>query len=414
MKIAIVGGGITGISLARMLSERAQVVVFEQAEKIGGLIRCDRLPQGLYHKLGGHVFNSKTPEVSEWFWRFFNKESEFLSIKRNARILLEDKQIGYPIENHLYQFGEDVLARVLDDIISRPSVPLPSENFAEFLLNTFGKTLCEIYFYPYNEKLWRGDLSAIPMGWLEGKLPMPTTKEILLSNFRRSEEAGMVHSNFYYPKHNGSQFIIDRIAEGLDVRLNTKITKIERSSSTKTKWVLSGSSAEFDLVVYTGDIRNLNALLPEISVMPAWSELRSLKTRGITNVFCECDTTSTSWLYLPDKRYSANRIIYTGAFSPNNNSGSRMTCVVEFNYGEDASSIESDLSSLPGNLVPLFTNHVRDAYVIQNHQTRYNVEQVAAWGRERSFLLAGRFAEWEYYNVDKCIEKALLINRQIG
>jgi protoporphyrinogen oxidase len=412
MKIAIIGGGITGVSLARMLSDRAEVVVFEQAEKIGGLIRCDRLPGGLYHKLGGHVFNTKTPAVSDWFWSFFDRDSEFLSIKRDAKILIGDKLIGYPIENHLYQFDGDLLGRVLEDIISCPSVPLPSANFADFLLNTFGKTLCETYFYPYNEKLWRGDLRAIPMSWLEGKLPMPTTKDILLSNIRRSEEAGMVHSSFFYPKNNGSQFIVDRIAEGVDVRLSNRVTEVQRNSS--AKWTLSGSSDEFDLIVYTGDLRNLDFLLPSVALSPAWSALSSLKTRGITNVFCECDATSTSWLYLPEKKYSANRIIYTGAFSPNNNNGSRMTCVVEFNYGEGDSSIERDLASLPGNLKPLSINHVKDAYVIQDHYTRENVARVAAWGSERSFLLAGRFAEWEYYNMDKCIEKALLISRQIG
>ena len=74
-KIAVVGGGISGISIARMLSKNAQVTVFEKNDKIGGLVRCDHVPAGLYHKLGGHVFNTKTSAVSEWFWRIFDQEN---------------------------------------------------------------------------------------------------------------------------------------------------------------------------------------------------------------------------------------------------------------------------------------------------------------------------------------------------
>ena len=37
----------------------------------------------------------------------------------------------------------------------------------------FGKTLNSLYFTPYNNKVWRQDISQIAMDWLEDKLPMP-------------------------------------------------------------------------------------------------------------------------------------------------------------------------------------------------------------------------------------------------
>ncbi|MEJ7682717.1 MAG: hypothetical protein WKG06_33635 [Segetibacter sp.] len=34
--------------------------------------------------------------------------------------------------------------------------------------------LYQLYFGPYNSKIWNTDISKVPLEWLDGKLPMPT------------------------------------------------------------------------------------------------------------------------------------------------------------------------------------------------------------------------------------------------
>jgi protoporphyrinogen oxidase len=406
-KIAVIGGGISGISVARMLQKKAQVVVFEGNDKIGGLIRCDDLPEGLYHKLGGHVFNTKSPAVADWFWSHFHKEKEFHRLNRDARILFGTSMVGYPLENHLYQLPEATIKSVIRDLIVKVAraETIEPANFKEALMRIFGKTLCETYFFPYNEKIWRTDLASIPTGWLEGKLPLPDVAEILESNVLRRPENTMVHAQFYYALRGGSQFIIDRLAEGLDIRLSTPISHLNRREG---KWFINENIEEaYDQVVYTGDIRNLSGLLPELSAHPAMERISGLRTRGITNVFCECDPTTISWLYLPDCNLAANRIIYTGGFSSANNHSGRMTCVVEFVHGENEEVIERDIKMLPGNLRRIATNHVRDAYVIQEQATREKILCLKNYLEARNLYTVGRFADWEYYNIDKAIEAAM-------
>jgi len=411
-KIAVIGGGVSGVVMAKMLSDFADVTVFEGNDKIGGLVRCDQLPQGLYHKLGGHVFNTKSEEVSKWFWGNFDRDSEFFHLTRSARILLDDTIIGYPIEDHLYQMDPVVSKAVIEDLLQLFRSGSPTAvNFKEFLMVTFGKTLCERYFFPYNEKIWRCDLASIPLGWLEGKLPMPKIHDVMLSNFLRKEESTMVHSRFYYPKKGGSQFVVDRLAAGLDVRLGEPVSRLDRSAD--GRWMINGGSVGYDRVVYTGDIRRLDNVAGVFSDCPELRRLKSLKTRGITNAFCYCDTVSTSWLYLPEAKFKANRIIYTGAFSPFNNGSERMTCVVEFVYGEERENIADDLRRLPGNLELIALNHVEDAYVIQESDTRDVVSGLKRSVQDRGLFLHGRFAEWEYYNIDKSIEMALSTAAQV-
>ena len=117
INIGIVGAAISGLAMAQLLVKENRVTIFEQGTK-GGLIRCERTPNGhLYHLVGGHVFNSKNADVLAWFWSFFNKDTEFLQAKRNAKIWLRGQYIGYPIENNLAQLPSASAQRVIKELL---------------------------------------------------------------------------------------------------------------------------------------------------------------------------------------------------------------------------------------------------------------------------------------------------------
>lgn len=41
MKYAVIGGGISGLSIANLLKDNNEVVVFESESRPGGMIKCD-------------------------------------------------------------------------------------------------------------------------------------------------------------------------------------------------------------------------------------------------------------------------------------------------------------------------------------------------------------------------------------
>lgn len=407
--IAIIGAGISGLSCGLLLQERGhKVKIFEKASSPGGLIRCTLEDGNLFHRVGGHVFNTKIPKVEKWFWSYFNKAEDFRFSRRNAKILMDEKLLGYPLENYLYAFDSETIEKVINELFlikeKGDDKNDKNENFDEFLKNNFGETLYHLYFKPYNSKIWNTDLSLVPLPWLDGKLPMPNFKDILLRNIKREEESQMVHSTFNYPNRNGSSFIAERFAENLNVSYNCNIKEIEYSDG---QYMINGET--FDALVYTADIRMIDKILKiEDERFQLLSEsLKSLKSNGTSNVLCYTDDSDLSWMYLPNENVLPHRIIYTGNFSPNNNKENKLTCTVEFSGMVDQVTINKELKKLPGNLVPIAYNQEPNSYVIQDFDTRDVIKEVKGILEPKNVFLCGRFAEWEYYNMDKAIESAM-------
>lgn len=304
--IAIIGGGISGLSIAHCLKEKYQVKVFEKESTPGGLIKCTHVNGNLYHMVGGHVFNSRHQEILDWFWTFFDKEKEFTKASRNAVISMADgRLVGYPIENHAYMLDQMMMKNFIYDLteLIRSNPPCPT-NFEEFLQNKFGKTLYDNYFKPYNEKIWHKKLKDVPLSWLEGKLPMPTIEEIIYNNFNHVKEMNMVHSSFYYPKLNGSQFIADRLSEGLDIVYNSDIKRIERKGK---KWIIN--EFECDKVIFCGNVKDLPSTLDySIDISAFIKPIHDLEYHGTTSVLCEITPNPYSWIYMPSSKHLSHRI----------------------------------------------------------------------------------------------------------
>lgn len=406
MKYGIIGAGISGLSIAHLLSDKNEIIIFEKDDKPGGLIKCDKVNGHLYHKVGGHVFNTKRDDVMDWFWSFFDKEKEFVKALRNSSIALSGGQmIPYPIENHAYLLEDKMLKSFIKDLVTlAKSNNEDSQNFEEFLQRRFGNTLYKEYFQPYNYKVWRKDLTKVPLGWLEGKLPMPTVEEILYNNINHVEEREFVHSSFYYPVIGGSQFLANRMAKNLNIKYNSPINRIERQGN---KWIINGLYV--DRIIFCGNIKQLslvlNGQLDDISGYD--NEIDDLEFHGTTSVFCEIQSNPYSWIYLPNREYESHRVICTGNFARSNNAFNVLTGTVEFTDFIPKEEILNNLKRMPFSPQYLAHHYEKYTYPIQNADTRNMIQSLKLkLGKEGIYLL-GRFAEWEYYNMDVAMGAAI-------
>lgn len=414
--VAIIGAGISGLSTAHFLKNKYEVVLFEKEDIAGGLIKCRRVNGNLFHTCGGHVFNSKRQDVLDWFWSKFVREEEFSKAERNACVFMDQEPtiVPYPIENHMYFFDEETQKsfykdlKEIDEVKGLNAKFTDYDSFGDFLRWRFGKTLYDLYFEPYNKKVWRRDLSTVPMSWMEGKLPMPTTQEIRNSNANKVEERSFVHATFWYEKMNGSQYIVDKLAKGLNIKYNSNVNSIKHVGS---KWLVCGKV--FDKVVFCGNIKDMAQMIEGINLDKYQQQIANLEYHGTTAVFCEIDANPYSWIYLPSRKHESHRIICTGNFAPpTNNDASnipegRITATIEFSDAISMEDIMNNLSLMPLNPKYLDSKYNQYTYPIQDANTRTMIKELKAALASVDFYFTGRFADWEYYNMDVAIGAAM-------
>lgn len=412
-KIVIIGAGVSGLTAAHLLKNKYDVTLYEKDAHPGGLIKCRRVGGSLFHTCGGHVFNTKRQDVANWFWGYFDQEIDFVKADRNSVVQLNDRIVPYPIENHVYQLDKEMQCNFIHDCLSLSQSEIAKpKNFEAFLRGRFGDTLYNLYFKPYNEKVWRCDLKSVSLAWLEGKLPMPTVEEMLFNNFNHVEEKQFVHSSFYYEKQNGSQFMADTLANGLNIIYNSDISSLTRSGS---KWQIAGQM--YDKVIYCGNIKEMIKCLHGVNVDPFAADVDALAYHGTTAVFCEIDANPYSWIYLPSDKYACHRIICTGNFAKSNNDSAlppgRITATVEFTDAISKEDILDNLAKMPYH--PRYITHQYNKYTypIQTQSTRQMIQNIKQELGRSNFYLTGRFADWEYYNMDVAMAAAMNVCREL-
>ena len=105
MKIAILGAGVSGLSLARFLVEdgvdASSIHLFEADSTVGGLCRSKTVDGFTYDVAGGHILYSKDEPAMRWMKDCAGGEAAFERKQRNTAIRYGDRFVHYPFENGL-------------------------------------------------------------------------------------------------------------------------------------------------------------------------------------------------------------------------------------------------------------------------------------------------------------------------
>jgi len=225
----------------------------------------------------------------------------------------------------------------------------------------------------------------------------------IFNNIFHVKEQSFVHSSFYYPKKGGSQFIADTLSAGLNIRYGMKIDRIEKRNQ---KYHIGDEY--FDRVVFCGNIKQLPSLLAgAVDISGFTTDIENLEYHGTTSVFCEIEKNPYSWIYMPNKAHESHRIICTGNFSPSNNAEGKMTGTIEFTDYISEEDIKNNLFRIPMSPKYITHHYEKYTYPIQDKNTRQMINTLKTFLNDNQVYLCGRFAEWEYANMDVCIGNAI-------
>jgi UDP-galactopyranose mutase len=164
-RVLIVGGGLTGCTLAHALAAEGVASVIAERDGVpGGLIRSEHMGGVLYEPHGSHIFHTEDAEV----WELANAMTPFRPYRHRVDILADGQVLNWPIllsdierQSNSEQILQELEERRGIDAAARAQ----AANFEEWCLELMGPTLYERFIRPYTEKQWGRPAAELSAAW---------------------------------------------------------------------------------------------------------------------------------------------------------------------------------------------------------------------------------------------------------
>ncbi len=439
MRVAVIGGGVSGLSAAYWLLEAAgagtdlELHLFEKRDAVGGLCQTVGMEGGFRFDFGPHNIHSVDP----WFNSFMEDllGEEYRTRVYKPRVVFRDRFIPYPMK------GLDILGGVspltsaacaasfLWSRIESLFTEWRDDTFEDFIRNRFGRKLYDIYFGPFTEKTWGVPGSMISADFGRQRIGVFTLWDLFKRTFLgmkpkavEAEEDPFLNSRCFYPDR-GSGTIIDTLRRACesDPRFVLHSPEpVEGITPAGGGYVLRTAKCRFDadLVMSSISLEDLCRMLglpdPGLVYISTRFLLLTLDQESVFG--------STPWVYFADDRTAFNRVSEPRNMSPEMSPEGRTSLCIEFTTtGSDRISAASGGDLLDLALAGLSRygllgrGPVIDWKVVdwENTYPLRTLDYRKATGRAlaslapfRNLFTHGRLGRFEYYNMDHCMTEA--------
>ena len=435
----ILGAGLTGLSAGYVLSAAGfRVRVFESGPIVGGLSRTIE-NQGFRFDLGGHRFFTKDDRINDFVRKLMGEE--LISVPRSSKIFMRNKYFDYPLKplNAMFGLGVPVTLRILGDYGLEKARSLLSRTEAisleDWVVRRFGRTMFNIYFKEYSEKVWGIGCDRISAEWVAQRIRgLSLAKAVKNAFFKRGgNDVPSLVDRFIYPK-SGIGRISERMKEEIDrvnhVHTDTPVERIHhRGSVVEGVVVRNGGRTEtvtgryfVSSVPLTSLIGSLDPAPPE-AVLAAASKLRFRDLVVAAVMLDKKKATDQTWIYIPEKTIPFGRIHeptnWSGEMAP---AGKTLMVMEFFSFRGDEIWNASDetltrttvdnlerLGFIKGpEVIGSSIVRVPNAYPLFDvgYGRHYDVIQEYL-GNFENLYVAGRGGMFRYYNMDHAIESGI-------
>jgi len=333
-RVAVLGGGVAGLSAAWKLAEAGMGVdLYEAAPALGGMAATMRR-NGYLWDFGPHRFHSSNPAIIETVKDLVGDDLE--GRRRTTRVYFMNDFYDYPLNasNLLTHLPKTLAVTSLLDFMytrARQRIrPTPDDSFETWVVNRFGRRLYDVYFGPYTEKVWGRDPKQLSASWAAQRVAVVDLWDLLLRVMKvRRGDNGFHHSefknDFWYPRKGIGQ-ISEAMAEraevhGANLLTGARITAVEHDGTAirAIEYQRNGERyrQECDACVSSLPLPLLVQLLRPAPPEEVLQAARSLQYRAMIFLFLEIDkpkVTDDHWTYFPGPMIF-NRISEMGNFT---------------------------------------------------------------------------------------------------
>lgn len=424
--IGILGGGISGISLAAHLGQNVEVL--EKRARIGGLSGSIRERGYTFDAAGPHIMFSKNKDVLNLMVRVLGENVH--QRRRENKIWFKGRLVKYPFENDLASLPKEDNFDCIYRYIVNPHANDEPANLAQWSYKTFGEGISDKYFIPYNRKIWNYDPAKLGLEFV-ARIPKPPMGDVLKSSIGIPTEGYLHQLHFYYPVEGGYESVVHAFAKGVQGAIHTswQVASVSRAGG---KWQVESASGErraFDTLVSTIPIHELLTVWRDAPAA-AREAASKLRYNSLLNILLglKGDGVPYTALYVPDPAIVFHRLSFPKYFSDRNVPPGSWSIMAEITANEGdgvwdmtddqvLARVVADLKAMelidPPAIEYQRVVRFQYGYPVYDLDYRRNVtalrDAVAATGLH----LLGRFAQFDYINSDVCVERAIALSQRM-
>ena len=334
-RVVILGAGPAGITAAWRLSELGYpVTVLERDDAVGGMARTINV--GKYAvDFGPHTFHVRETDESRRVLasikHFFGEDP--LILTRGTRVLLRGKEYVYPLEMLQVLTGVSpfLSARIIFDylVATLKSTFAPAkkeDSFEEWGVRNLGRTLYDLCFGIYSERVWGLPTSQISSKQAQ-RVAKLNLKNIILRTLGINADPATYFTKYMYPRKGISLLYEGMAAEvraaGNVIKLQAPAVRLEREGDrvTRVAYTESGQqkTIDCDILLSTLPLPSLVSMMSPALPAPVVAHAAKLKYRSLKLIYIalkRAQMTDYHWVYLLDEQFRVNRLSEQKNVSP--------------------------------------------------------------------------------------------------
>lgn len=422
-EVVILGGGLAGLAAASVLGKRA--LVLEKELRPGGLVRSLNFG-GYWFDRVLHILYFSDARTEERIRRLLGPV-----LVSNPPVAWVETSAGttrYPIQVHLGGLEREALIRCIHDLAREhfSAHEDESDNFQEVLRRAFGESICELFMFPYNQKVWKQPLSDLAPAGFQWNVARPDLKEALRGALSSYDEFSTYNARGWYPliprdqPVRGMEYLSAALAaNALDLRLGHRVTAVDLDSRIVTAECGGDTKAfRYERLCSTLPLplmMDLCRQTPE-SLRSVRSELTSNRVVSVAfSIEGPRPRRCGHWRYYADTDLIFNRLVFMHEFDPDHAPATGWGLMAEITEPSLVQStpreerigraradvLKTGVVGPDCRIVDVNVFTADPAYVLFTKASHRIADAARAFFSRRGVELLGRYGRWEYSSMSQ-------------
>lgn len=403
----VLGSGIAGISAGYHLKKKGEeVVIYEKDNDWGGLCANFTIDGFRFDKFVHFTFAD-----SEYIRNLFEESSPTYAHPSVSSNYYKGYWLKHPAQNNIAPLPIDEKVEIIKGFINRKNKSFEEiENYEEWLRVQYGDYFAENFPMVYTKKYWGLEAKDLETKWVGNRMHSPNIDEVLKGSYETQDKNFYYTSYMKYPKKGGFRSILNKCREGLDIRFNKEVVKIDTVA--KTVSFKDGTISNYTRLISSLPLPEIVKMIENCPdyVLNSANNLHNTCGYMVSLGFKRPDVAKHLWFYIYDEDILSARVYSPSMKSLDNvpNGCSSLQAEIFFDCKAKIPSKDEVMKNTIEKLVSmgLFKEDeivVKDirfekyANITFDKDIYKNRKVVLDYLQSQNIETIGRFGKWEYY-----------------